>query len=255
MTISVTDLHASGVSLVPYASSDYTSLAAAAVSPSVAAAIQPLLLYSAFVANKTALPILACTVSWAMVDKTGTPFTNYQTFFDPISLAPAVLPDGAILATVMGSINTPGVEKNQQILNELAAQASLLQSQASVTISLEAVMFVDGSTIGRDTSLSMAQTRARMRSEYDLYTAVLQKATDTPTDSAFISWLQALANALPPGAKLSFSMDPFPTWYKFYQARLARELVNFASQRTVQEMVAFVQKAFVTKQYPPLVIN
>jgi hypothetical protein len=93
-----------------------------------------------------------------------------------------------------------------------------------------------------------------LKGEYDLYKAVLAR-TDSLDGGGTVSWLETIAATLPPGSILNFSADPFPTWYQYYQARLAAALVNVAAQRGVSAMMTSVRSVFQSKSYPFILIN
>src|SRR5207248_8202532 len=108
---------------------------------------------------------------------------------------------------------------------------------------------------GKDTSGSVAQIKARVRSEYDLYSSVASGAT---TGSALVSWLQTLSSQVKPGMNLkTLNVDPEIQWYRFYQAKIAASLLQVAGTTKDESaiaaaIVAYATSALKVKYYPPL---
>jgi hypothetical protein len=253
LSVSVTDLNSSGLTLVPYNTARSASLLTVSVPAAISATLEPLLPYSVFIINDSQKTILAYTVRWTSVDQaTNTPYTDDRTVCDAISLKGLISPHGYDLVTIVGPVSSFGsITKSAQILRQITDEGQRLKAQMPVSISLEAVMFEDGSVTGGDTPRSISQIRARLRSEYDLYTAVLARAsTDT-----IIPWLQGVSNQIRPGGRLSFDADPFSQWYQFYQARTASGLLEAATTKGIPEMISYVQSALRNKHYPALVVN
>jgi hypothetical protein len=241
----VTEFNGSGISVIPNGSFEFNSFVTTSLAPSAATQIQRLLPYSILLKNTSEQAIIAYTFSWTSVDSTGQPSTSYQTVCDDITLKGLILPQSADIVTSLGPANVAVIQPAR-----LATEALFFQTQRSVTIALEAVMFQDGSVIGRDGGLSVPQIKAVLRSEYDLYKSVLTSADP----NSLVSKLQQLSDTLKPGGNLDLT-DPFQGWYGFYSARLASRLLKIASDKGVEAMLAFVQTTFQEKTYPPLVVN
>jgi hypothetical protein len=226
------------VQIIAPTSTDFQSLMNASAHPSVLGSLQPLLPYSVILRNNSTKSIIAYTVSWSSIDKSGRPNIDYRTVCDAIQLKGLISPSSDSFVTIVGTPPSMGVA-------EVAEEEKRFQSQGSITISLEAVMFEDGTTSGSDRSLSILQIKARIQSENDLFKSVLTR------DSASVKpWLEALSAAVRPGSRLNLSTDPYPVWYQFYQARIASTLLKRAAAKSIPELIDSVRSEFYSKHYP-----
>ena len=122
-----------------------------------------------------------------------------------------------------------------------------------VTMTLEALIFEDGSSAEGDSTNSVRKIKAMTKAEYDLYKQVLSRAAGTPSDVR--TWLRSLAAQYPPGSNLRLGTDPFDGWYAYYQLHAAARLLDLAARLRIGGMVKFVRSAIGTKPYPSLMVN
>jgi hypothetical protein len=123
-----------------------------------------------------------------------------------------------------------------------------------VTISLEAVIFEDGTSFGRDASKSIPRLKALLKSEYVVYRAVVDKAA-SGSAADVTSYLRTVAATHPPGSNLRLGADPFPALYQYYGARTAAVLLNGVTQMGMAQTVSSVRSLLQSKPYPALLIN
>lgn len=251
INISVTNFTSGPLVVLPYDSSDFSSLAASLPAAS-RAAIKSLLPYCVFIKNEGQRPLIAYSVGWISTDAAGKTYTDYHTVGDVVRLQPVIRPRTAALATVLGPLDDPLVASN--MVSDIAEQARTFAGRVSLSISLESVVFDDGTSIGADRSKAIPQIKARLKAEYDLYNSILEKAGNSPAPDVS-SWLQALAESVPPGSHLAFSDDPFPTWYEFYKGRIAAGLMGLSKRKGFPELAAYVRSQLSTKPYPALLIK
>jgi hypothetical protein len=225
--ISVKDFEQPGISVLPY-SGEFATLLPAAASQN----LRELSPYAAIVRNGTTKSIVAYTLSWATTDDTGQTYTDYRTVCGTDDPDSQIAPNTDRLITVLNSPNEDTADYLERFRHEPLA------------ITLESVMFEDGSTAGRDSSASMAQVKAYLKSEFDLLHSALTK-----DQASIIPWLQGLVGSVAQKSPLDFS-HPFAEWYRFYQARQAAGLIRIAEAKGVSEMVASVQITLEGKHYP-----
>lgn len=142
--VSVADFNPSDITLVPYTSFQFDSLLAGAVPETVASALRDLRPYSVFIRSGSSKAIIAYTVSWSSVDKMGQPYTHYGTVCDAISLKGLILPYTDGLVTIIGYLPSASLATDPQVFSDISEHADRFRDQASVRITLEAVMFEDG---------------------------------------------------------------------------------------------------------------
>ena len=98
-------------------------------------------------------------------------------------------------------------------------------AHSAVTVTLDALMFEDGTTAGADSSQSMAQIKGEIKAEHDLL-RTLSIGDQTLAWSALHS-ASALHQA---GDEISLSPSTAnSTWYQVSKAQLARHLLRVAS--------------------------
>lgn len=227
-TISVTDFQRPGISILAY-NPEFAAL----LPPTASQNVRDISPYSVIVRNGAPEPVLAYTVSWATTDAMGQTYKDYRTVCGANDAESQIPPNTDKLITVLNSPNEDAASYLQRFQRE------------PLTITLESVMFEDGSTAGGDTSESMAQVKALLKAEFDLLQSVLAKDR-----SSIMSWLQGRVDSGPrPGSRLDLS-NPFAGWYRFYQAKQAARLIRIAEVKGVSEMIASVQITLQNKRYP-----
>jgi hypothetical protein len=253
--VSVTASNVPGITLIPFPSPEVSSFLAPL--PSIPLSLQTVLPYSILIRNATSKPIFAYTVSWISRDRDGAQHSDYRTVCAAMTYNGVIASGQDSLVTIAGSIGAP-THAASQTFEDSQEEISRFQNQASVVIALEAVMFADGVVFGKDTSGSVAQIKARIRSEYDLYSSVAAGAT---TGSALVSWLQTLSGQVKPGMNLkTLSGDPLIQWYRFYQAKIAANLLQVAGTNKDEsaiaaEIIAYATSTLKVKHYPPLALK
>lgn len=231
-TISVSEFQHPGISVLQY------SPELAAILPGTASEnVRDMLPYSAIVRNGTPKSIVAYTLSWTTTDETGKTYADYRTVCGTDDIDSQIAPNTDKLITVLNSPNEDVTGYLERFQHEM------------LRITLESVMFDDGSTAGRDASQSMAQVKASLKSEFDLLHSVLARDR-----GSIISWLQRLVDSVKPGSRLDFS-EPFAEWYRFYQARQAAGLIRMAEANGISEMIASVQITLQNKHYPAALVT
>jgi len=115
-------------------------------------------------------------------------------------------------------------------------------------------MFSDGTSVGRDSGSVIPQVKARLRSEFDLLTAIRDRAAKAQTDT-IVPWLMAVAKNVTPGTRLTFGTDPYRGWYAFYSGQLAGTLARAATKYGVARIVSDAEVTLQNKPYPELIIT
>jgi hypothetical protein len=157
-----------------------------------------------------------------------------------------------VLVTIAGAVKS-SQRAESVAFSDYSEELDRFRNQSSIVITLESVAFSDGSTAGRDASGALKQIAARIRSEVELYSEVASKGNTGPT---FVPWLRTIASQLAPGMNLkNLGSDPYPQWYRFYQAKLAGQLAQLADARGVDAVVAQARSMLEARYYPSLNLN
>jgi hypothetical protein len=238
-----------GITVVPYTSPRFAEKLSGAASPALSATLQPLLRYSVLIENDSETSVLGYTLVWAAVDHDGMPFTEFRGMIDYVALRRLIPPGKISLATILGPSDSLSLD--QQLVNSITREVQAFESRASLTISLDAVLFDDGTVIGNDTHKTLAEMRARIRAEYDLYSAIVAKADSGVGWPELQSWVKAISDAIPiSGYRLDLGNDPFSAWYRYYRARLAGALVRGAKDWRASDTINSLRSMLRNKPYP-----
>lgn len=251
MTPSVNSSPINGVTLVPYLASGSTDTLSKTLSPSKLPTLQPLLPYSVIVKNNGSIPVLGFTVIWEAVQSDGHPYTDFRGVIDYVTLKSVVPPGQSLLVTAIGTPDD--LPAGSQLVSMVQQQVQEFQSRVSLAISLDAVVLSDGTSLGADKINTISEMRARIKSEYDLFTSVLAKAATGTSGNDITTWLQVLASTATPNVDLRG--DYFSARYRQYTARIAASLAKAANGMGPSEMIKSVQAILDSKHYPKEIVQ
>jgi hypothetical protein len=244
----------SGITVVPYTSPRFAEKLSGAASPALSATLQPLLPYSVLIENDSETSVLAYTIVWAAVDHDGMPFTEFRGMIDYVALRRLIPPGKISLATILGPSDS--LTLDQQLVTSITQEVQAFERRASLTIFLDAVLFDDGTVIGNDTRQTLAEMRARIRAEYDLFSAIVAKADSGVGWPGVLSWVETISDAVPISSyRLDLGNDPFSAWYRYYRARLAGALVRGTKGGSASNTIDTVRSMLRNKPYPEEIIR
>ncbi len=167
--ITLESLGSDGVYLLP----PTTSAAVRTLDPQRDDRLDVLLPYSPLIKNETTKQIIAYSVRWFCTNSNGKVLTPEVAIYD-FSAFPSTtnLPAGA--QRLVSHI--PGLGSRGPVYAQVGDQVSdllaLFGTQETIVISLDAVVFDDGTTIGPDSKQWIARWKAHIDAERDVYTAV-----------------------------------------------------------------------------------
>ena len=163
-----------GVKLISYGSPQFLPLLTKEVSNEVRPSIEGVLPYAVVIKNDSPYPILGFAVTWTLTSLSGDIFTYSRTVFDPYKLLPVVPPGDFVFFTPSEYLGKSNLSMGQPLstgmLGEVRNLLSDFQSQASVTVSLQAVLFSNGTSLGPDQFQSIPKLKRIVQAEFDLYT-------------------------------------------------------------------------------------
>jgi hypothetical protein len=192
VTISVGEWQDKGILLLPATSPDFTKLVstlAPAGTPSDFAQVAP---YSFVVQNLTAKTVIAFSVRWKCVDAKWRT-TNADRLWAHLQ-APSggtAIPSGGESA-VTPALNLGAAMKAGKLDRELAG----FGGKQSIVVSLEAIVFDDGTALGPDSNNAIPRLQARLAAERSVLTGA-QNAWQLGGTAAATSYLQQLVDAAP----------------------------------------------------------
>lgn len=218
--LNVKDLADQGLHLIPSTDPSFPGLVNTIMGGQTNPAIQMETPFSAVLRNDSGKVLLAYSLRWLCVSNSGKT-TRRDVFYQTLSgnsewrigpgQAALVSPSHSYLKYFDTSVHASGMSPRY---------AELLQ-QASITLSLDAVIFGDGTFAGPDETHAFAQAMGLMQSRPGVMRDVLNRHRVGEPDGSIFRSLEGLANA-PDGPGGVASLN----WDLFYRKQAAQILLN-----------------------------
>ena len=197
------DLPDSGLALYPASSPEFEQILAARVDGESRTAIEAILPYSVILVNRSSSPLVAVVVRSDLTDATGRT-TSSDMMVSTMNMN-SLIPVGAqILMTPVSGLNTVlrpdrpmSLSPGDDLRRMVERRGGRFQSQSRVKISLDSVVYSDGSVLGPDTINNLARMNAWIEAERALINEVLR--ADSSTRSALLDDARAPRD-VPPGS-------------------------------------------------------
>jgi hypothetical protein len=210
-----------GVTLIVPGSAAFSAAAQSVVDPLVFADIEPLLPFCYVLRNNTDKSIIVYSTRWTLTDSLGTSTTQDATWWNLSSFrgGDAIEPGASRLVSPIfrlgvTSFGPTGSALSKQLRQTLAD----FNRQDKLAVSLETVIFADGTAIGTDATGAIVSARAYLDGEREVKDLFAQ------TMAAQGDVIQLLTNLVgPPGARTYVSNPP---QYEESLAARKRSLAN-----------------------------
>jgi hypothetical protein len=182
-----------GIVLTPYSSPNFATKLGATASAVDTTSLYP---FSFFITNNTGHRIVAYAALWTSTDPSGKTTTHHSTIGSLEALdGPSAIPIGADRLVL-----TEHVPRSADVLtmfqNDMDRRRATLAKQASVTVTLEAIVRDDGLALGNDRHNAIAQFRAQLDARSSFGSEILA-ASKSGGDQAVINLLKVAASASP----------------------------------------------------------
>lgn len=233
--ISINSLPADGLVLLPSTHPAF----AAGLAPARALEGDALLPYAVLLHNTTEKEVLAYTVVWNCVDSTGTTVVHHATYFDFQSLR-GILPHQKRIVSIAPGLNT-SFRADAGFERQVAEFATFYSKQSSITVILDAVVFIDGTAIGEDTQGWIPRLKARLDAERDIAADMVQIASADlrrfldEKKSRAISLLPAMAPRNSAGMSVAANNSDYRTGYTLMQGTLLRKCSSVSTAGLLQK--------------------
>ena len=179
--------------------------------------------FSVFVVNDNDQAITSCSLKWEIVMPDGKITTNFQTKADPIEtiydggiahLNEGIAAKGNLLFSLVDNSSPDNPVRNGVGIrmggggSNIAAQ---LSRSAKVTVSIDGVLFVDGTYVGPDVNNFFELFRGQVEGDRDLATEIDRLVSDGTTSEAITNHLKKVTKTLssevqtPPGEDAQYS--------------------------------------------------
>lgn len=257
VTVATGEWAGSGISLTPGGTPGFVSLANSAWAMSSAGVdATPLYPYSFILTNNSGHAIVAFSARWSATDSAGHATTrDSQSFFG--SFDHGITTGQAHLVTPLTGLNGLTAPPSGS-LGHLSAEISSVQrtfaGKSAITITLESVVLDDGLILGADKNNSIAQLRARLDSQKQLVTGILN-AFNAGGQTAAVNYLETIAAIPGNGDPISASRQSSPdlaynAFLALTEPRLARSYLGLAQNNPSLLMVIARKKS--AQQIPTL---
>lgn len=226
------DLSVHGIRLTSLNRSDAITVARQATNQDVPVAMQPALRYSALLHNDTAKSIVAYVVRWKRVSNTGQVSTRDVTLNNlPLGRVVPVMGARSIeLATLIPVQQLNGLSR--QDTDRVLAAVADFDTHREVSISVDLVVFADGTAIGPDESLTVAKCRGIIDGERDIIDDIKSRAAKGQTSAQIVQSLVAVVSAqLPPLSEQPDEAARYRYYYQYNRRFYADHIVGLARER------------------------
>jgi len=168
--ITIASLESEGVVLLPFSSPEFSK----ALDPARDPALDRLLPYAVLIKNGSGRTIIAYSVRWLHTDTAERVGLSEATVFDfsifpsSSSLAPG---ENRVVSTTRG-LGYPWL-RYAQIQGKADNTLAMFARQRRIVVSLESVLFEDGTAIGPDSNHWIQRWHARIEADRDIYNRVI----------------------------------------------------------------------------------
>jgi hypothetical protein len=233
--VTIKSLNEEGVVLLPYDSPEFAAAAAPFTSIKERAALLP---YAVLIKNRTNHDIMSYSVRWTPIGTDGLPAKPQ--LLTPRSFRGAtVIEAGASkLVSFVDSITLPPEVQDAALHRQMTRAAEFYRAQQSIEISLELVVFDDGTAIGPDRDGKLATLRAWRDAERD-FSAQARSVEDPEAFSLTVRQIrdQGLQSLPPADSRDIHSLllqaeisNDYTVSYRFARAYFAAQVAGWIEQ-------------------------
>jgi hypothetical protein len=220
-----------------------------------------LLPYAPLIKNETDRHIIAYSAHWECTDTTGRVGRNKVAIYD-FSAFPSrtdLPPGGAWLVSTIPGLGSPTL-RYSDISDQVNHLMSLFMRQRTIVISLDAVLFDDGTAVGPDPDHWISKWKAQIDAERDVYGA-LAAATSASIDGELKVWsaiaterARPLSNdpviGIPQLQQAAIHANTYDEAYLYMRGLFSVRLQNMIKTRGEAAAVAAVRDFVRNKHYP-----
>ncbi len=249
-TITVQDMGDAGVRLVQHSDPLFMSAISSDRSPLSAAPLPSavLLPYAVVISNDTDQEIFAYSVRWKCTSPEGESVIQESTIYNLATLR-GLAPHSRKLVTGLATT---------QDAKEISRFAAFYQNQAKIEISLEAVVFADGRTLGSDTGFHIPRIKAWVDAERDLVREIQTTAANELEFMLKKERDDALAELSTPDVRkagLAMAANNSPAYhqaYKFAKGDFAAQMLVSIQQKGINQAVDSVRQMSARRIWPDI---
>lgn len=250
VTLVSADWQQKGISLVPASSSEFVNTAPSLTPSNAPPNISSAYPYSFILKNTTSRTIIAFGVRWTCVDGAGQSRSHDRVWSNLSNFT-----GGLAIASGSERLVSPVLTLGPNLeSNALTKALAPFQGRQSITVSLEAVIFSDGTALGTDANNTIPRIQARIDAERVLLTELAQ-AWQQGGVGAMSDYLRGIVAMAPP-QNGDLAVIHGSSAYTAYTAALSDARTQFARtflQAATSNPTAFanfVQRTLATKTYP-----
>lgn len=205
--------------------------------------------FSVFVVNHNDQAIAACTLKWEILLRDGRTATHLNTktgTFEPVSyggrayLAEGIATKGTLRFSLTDASNSDDNATTGPVFRTGGglSVADLLSNSVKVTVSIDGVLFVDGTYAGPDIKNYFERSRGQIEANRELATEIVQLVNDTATPDAVMNHLEKVAHTRSSDVQIPPGEDPQYSFGKWMQkSSYARLLLLMGKERGAQAVL------------------
>ncbi|SRR6266404_716585 len=210
--------------------------------------------FSVFVVNNNEQAIAACTLKWEILLSDGRTVTHLNTKIGPLEIISvggrANLAEGiAAKGNLRFSLTDISSSENKATTGPMFTTggggsnvADLLSDSVKVMVSIDGVLFVDGTYAGPDTKNYFERTRGQIEANRELATEIAELIKDVAKPGALMNHLEKVAKARSSEVQIPPGEDPQYSFGKWMQkSSYARLLLLLGKEKGDQAVLDRVQ--------------
>lgn len=191
--------------------------------------------FSVFVVNNSNQAIASCTLKYEILLRDGQTVTHFNTktgTLEPVSdggtaqLAEGIAAKGNLLFSLTDSPGSDNQHRKVSTSGGVSNIADQLSNSVEVRISIDGVLFVDGTYVGPDANNYFELLRGKIAANRELDTEIAQLINNGATPKAIINHLEKVANTKSSEVQISPGEDPQYSFGKWMQKNSYARLLS-----------------------------
>jgi hypothetical protein len=214
--------------------------------------------FSVFVVNNNEQAIAACTLKWEILMRDGRTVAHLDTKTGTLEIVSdsgrATLAEGiAAKASLRFSLTNPDNKATTGAMftsgGGSSNVANLLSDSVKIAVSIDGVLFVDGTYAGPDTKNYFERTRGQIDANRELATEIAQLMNDESKPEALMNHLEKVAKSRSSEVQVSPDEDPQYSFGKWMQkSTYARLLLALGKAKGDQAVIDRLQDELTKPQ-------
>jgi hypothetical protein len=202
--------------------------------------------FSVFVVNNSDQAIASCTLKYEIImrdGQTATHFTTRTGLLEPVSdsrtaqLPEGIAAKGNLLVSLTDSVSPNNQHMNFRTSGGGSSITEQLSNSVEVKVSIDGVLFVDGTYVGPDTNNYFELFRGKIAANRELDTEIAQLINDGANSKAIMNHLEKVANIKSSEAQILPGEDSQYAFGKWVQKNSYARLLSLMGKKKGDQAV------------------